>query len=100
METLEQRIQAKENKMLEKVITSPMGKETFDEFHHDMGYIYCVVDKDQNSVGRFHEFHDAVDKAGKWAKCYPNEAPFSIEKREKLWFSDRSIQVLLEAKRI
>jgi hypothetical protein len=60
---------------------------------------YIVVDKDQKSVGRFHDFHEAVDKAEKWANYYPNEAPFSIEKREKLWFSDRSIRVLLEAKR-
>ena len=85
--------------MLEKAITSPIKKETFDDFFLGIGYIYCVVDKDQKSVGRFHEFHDAVDKAEQLAKYYPNEAPFSIEKREKLWFSDRSIRVLLEAKR-
>lgn len=86
--------------MLEKVITSPMKNEPFDDFFLGIGYIYCVVDKDQKSVGRFHEFHVAVDKAGQLANYYPNEAPFSIEKREKLWFSDRSIRVLLEAKRI
>ena len=83
--------------MLEKVINSPMKKENFDDFDKGIGYVYCVVDKDQKSVGKFHDFHDSVDKAGKWAKYYPNEAPFSIEKREKLWFSDRSIQLLLEA---
>ncbi len=86
--------------MLEKVITAPIGKDTFDEFHNGIGCIYCVIDKDHKSVGKFRDFHDAVDIAGKWAKYYPNEAPFSIEKREKVWLSDRTIGVLLEAKRI
>jgi len=84
--------------MLDKVITAPM-KETVDDFFLGIGCLYCIVDKDQKSVGRFHDFQEAVDKAGKWANYHPNEAPFSIEKREKLWFSDRSIRVLLEAKR-
>jgi hypothetical protein len=72
--------------MLDKVITVPM-KETVDDFFLGIGCLYCVVDKDQKSVGRFHDFHEAVDKAGKWANYYPNEAPFSIEKMEKLWFT-------------
>jgi hypothetical protein len=85
--------------MLDKIITAPIRKETVDDFSLGIGFIYCVVDKDQQSVVRFYEFHDAVDKAVKLANDYPNEAPFSIEKRKKLWFSDRSIRVLLEAKR-
>ncbi len=85
--------------MLEKAITSPVGNDAFDEFYNGIGVIYCVVDKDQKSVGKFHDFHDAVDIAGKWAKYYPKEAPFSIEIIEKLWFSDRTVGVLLEAKR-
>ncbi len=84
--------------MAEGIIISSK-KEIFDDFDHGIGSIYCVVDKYQKSVGKFNDFHDAVEKAGKWAKYYPDEAPFSIEKREKLWFSDISIQVLLEAKR-
>lgn len=84
--------------MLENFLTSPMRQETFDDFFGGVGFIYCVLDKEEKSVGRFHEFNDAVDKAGKWAKYYPNEAPYSIEKREKLWFSDRPVRVLLEAK--
>ena len=85
--------------MLEKVMTSPLKNDNFDDFFLGIGYIYCVVDNNQKSVGRFHDFSGAVDKAGQLAKYYPNEAPFSIEKREKLWFSDRPIRVLLEAKR-
>jgi hypothetical protein len=85
--------------MLDKIITAPIKKETVDDFSLGIKFIYCVVDKDQHSVARCYEFHDAVDKAVKLANDHPNEAPFSIEKRKKLWFSDRSIRVLLDDKR-
>ena len=85
--------------MLDKIITPTMKKETVDDFSLEIGFIYCVVDKDHKSVARIYEFHDAVDKAVRMANDYPNEAPFSIEKRKKLWFSDRSIRVLLDANR-
>jgi hypothetical protein len=84
--------------MLDKIITSTMKRETVDDISLVIGFIYCVVDKDQKSVASFYGFHDAVDKAVILANDYPNEAPFSIEKRKKQWFSDRSIRVLLERK--
>lgn len=60
---------------------------------------YSILNQSQSPFGVCDDFLEAVAAAENWAKTYPSEAPFAVEKREKLWFSDVPIRALLEGKR-
>jgi len=80
-------------------INPTVVKETVDRFFLGLESIYCVVNKDQKSVGGYKDFHEAILQAEARAIAHQVDAPYSIEKREKIWFSDRPIRELLAAKR-
>lgn len=60
--------------------------------------MYCILTHDGKACGIHEKFMDAVASAEHWARSCPGDAPFCVERREKLWFSDVPVRVLIEAR--